>query len=274
MTLWKVECRTHKVFRLGPRLVIQEIWSSKYHINLLYFDSQFGTVSMTLLSLRSNFFSIQDIKLKFKCYLILCIIIIWQILLKFWDGSCPSLKKFAPFGSEWPNNKINISRSSMGNLIYFIRKSKTKRGKRLGKEILKYVSFMRVILEDGLKFQTFLHTVQNVWSPERWALKVQQPWFHLGLSNTSLGLLGFYCNLYLKNFNCFQVDQQPKSRIFLQMLYCWLQFVVNSYMEEYFNWFLVYTQHSSADEIIQKFNMCLCKNSIDWVCWGEFCPWF
>ena len=96
----------------------------------------------------------------------------------------------------------------------------------------------------------------------------------LGLSNTSLGLLGFYCNLYLKNFNCFQVDQQPKSRIFLQMLYCWLQFVVNSYMEEYFNWFLVYTQHSSADEIIQKFNMCLCKNSIDWVCWGEFCPWF
>ena len=133
---------------------------------------------------------------------------------------------------------------------------------------------MRVILEDGLKFQTFLRTVQNVWSPERWALKVQQHWFHLGLSSTSLGLLGFYWNLYLKNFNCFQVDQQPNSRIFLQVLYCWLQFVVSSYMEEYFNWYLVYTQHSSRDEIIQKFIMCLCKNSIDWVCWGEFCPWF
>ena len=35
-------------------------------------------------------------------YHILNIVLTWQILTKFWNGSCPSLDCFALFGVEWP----------------------------------------------------------------------------------------------------------------------------------------------------------------------------
>ena len=35
-------------------------------------------------------------------YHILYIVLTWQILIKFWDVSCPSLNYFASFGVEWP----------------------------------------------------------------------------------------------------------------------------------------------------------------------------
>ena len=36
----------------------------------------------------------------FQDYHILHIVRTWQILIKFWDGSCPSLKHLAQFGME------------------------------------------------------------------------------------------------------------------------------------------------------------------------------
>ena len=44
--------------------------------------------------------------LKIQDYHILYIVTTWQVFIKFWDVSCPSLNFFAPFGMEWPFYKI------------------------------------------------------------------------------------------------------------------------------------------------------------------------
>ena len=39
-------------------------------------------------------------------YILLYIATSWQIFVKFWHGSCPSLKDFSQFGAEWPQEQF------------------------------------------------------------------------------------------------------------------------------------------------------------------------